>query len=307
MNPGRDRRFLVLVLAAVLGPAIGITGAIQAAFDVTNTRGDVIAQASTAGALTGTRAYAPYGTVSASTGVFSSALGYQGGWTSGSGLVDMSARWYDPATGAFTSHDPLNAGNPYAYASGDPITHNDPTGRLAGNTGGCGSQCLAGVDFSSVDGVIAGTGMAGTGEAAPVMPAPEVVAPEVVAPELPTVVPGSFGVSSAFQATAMALSQAEGASGASGYGGGPAVHAHPGRYAHPSPTAGAASSPSGSGAGSGTATSGTSTKTHGGVSTGTSATSTGSSRSMRPRRYRPCCNAWDAPAGEQAASATACS
>ena len=230
-------------------------------FDVTNTRGDLIAQASTTGAVTGTRAYAPYGTVSASTGVFSSALGYQGGWTSGSGLVDMSARWYDPATGAFTSHDPLNAGNPYAYASGDPVTHNDPTGLFDPGPGGCGSQCLAGIDFSSVDGVIAGNGVAGAGEAAPavpapevvprVMPAPEVVAPQVVAPELPTVVPGSFGVSSAFQATAMALSQAEGASGASGYGGGPAVHAHPGTYAHPGPTAGAGSSPSGSGAGSG--------------------------------------------------------
>lgn len=51
------------------------------------------------------------------------------------GLVDMGARQYDPVTGAFTSPDPVTQPaadpytSPYAYASDDPTTLTDPTGR----------------------------------------------------------------------------------------------------------------------------------------------------------------------------------
>jgi RHS repeat-associated protein len=49
-------------------------------------------------------------------------------------LTNIGARWYDPATGTFTSADPLlHATSPlqlngYSYAEGNPVTNSDPTG-----------------------------------------------------------------------------------------------------------------------------------------------------------------------------------
>ncbi len=47
-----------------------------------------------------------------------------------SGLYYLRARWYDPATGQFTSIDALVAitGQPYSYAGGDPVNGSDPLG-----------------------------------------------------------------------------------------------------------------------------------------------------------------------------------
>jgi RHS repeat-associated protein len=52
-----------------------------------------------------------------------------------SGLYDFSARWYDASTGGFLSVDPVIASladphshNAYAYARGNPMTFQDPTG-----------------------------------------------------------------------------------------------------------------------------------------------------------------------------------
>ena len=47
-----------------------------------------------------------------------------------SGLYYLRARWYDPATGQFTSVDALVAltSQPYSYAGGDPVNANDLTG-----------------------------------------------------------------------------------------------------------------------------------------------------------------------------------
>lgn len=81
-------------------------------------------------------------------------LGYQGDYTDpATGLVDMGARWYNPATGGFTSADalalapqgassaasaavdtalgdPLAGGGPgpYGYAANNPLTATDLTG-----------------------------------------------------------------------------------------------------------------------------------------------------------------------------------
>jgi len=57
-----------------------------------------------------------------------------------SGLVVLGARDYDPATGSFTSIDPvLEAGSPqqmggYVYAADNPVTQDDPTGQSSGCT-----------------------------------------------------------------------------------------------------------------------------------------------------------------------------
>ena len=85
-------------------------------------------------ALTTSVAYDPLGAVLSTSGT-QVALGYQSEYTSG-GKVDMAARWYNPATGQFTSKDTVannpvpnsaNA-NPFAYGDDDPMTAADPTG-----------------------------------------------------------------------------------------------------------------------------------------------------------------------------------
>jgi RHS repeat-associated protein len=67
------------------------------------------------------------------------AVGYQGQYTDpATGDTDMAARWYDPATGTFTSNDTLGSGSPlqatgsppYGYADGNPLTSEEPTGHM---------------------------------------------------------------------------------------------------------------------------------------------------------------------------------
>ncbi|HKT03689.1 MAG TPA: polymorphic toxin-type HINT domain-containing protein [Rugosimonospora sp.] len=82
--------------------------------------------------------YDPFGVPTRHTGA-ANRLGFQGEWTDPtSGLVDMGARWENPATGTFLSRDSINdnAGvggssaraNRYAYGGGDPIDMTDPSG-----------------------------------------------------------------------------------------------------------------------------------------------------------------------------------
>ena len=48
-------------------------------------------------------------------------------------LVNMEARWDDPASGRFTSQDPLGVGtNPYPYVNNDPMNLWDPSGMSPG-------------------------------------------------------------------------------------------------------------------------------------------------------------------------------
>ncbi|GHJ46769.1 hypothetical protein Cs7R123_41110 [Catellatospora sp. TT07R-123] len=63
--------------------------------------------------------------------------GFVGGTAEPAGLVHLGARLYDPATGRFTSDDPVTdvtdpqSLNGYAYADNSPLTLSDPTGRNA--------------------------------------------------------------------------------------------------------------------------------------------------------------------------------
>src|SRR6185437_16440934 len=65
------------------------------------------------------------------------ALGWKGLQPeTGTGLIYMRARWYDPALGRFISEDPAGlAGgiNPYVFAGDDPINKSDPTGLVQVN------------------------------------------------------------------------------------------------------------------------------------------------------------------------------
>jgi RHS repeat-associated protein len=121
--------------AMVAAGAVGGTGYST----LSDLHGDVTATFNPAAgttSLAGSAAYSPYGTVTATSGAMP-ALGYQGAYTDpATGLVDMGARWYDPATGSFATSDAITGspvpstldGNPYAYTSGDPLVQTDPTG-----------------------------------------------------------------------------------------------------------------------------------------------------------------------------------
>ncbi|MEU8848147.1 RHS repeat-associated core domain-containing protein [Streptomyces sp. NPDC048564] len=85
--------------------------------------------------VTGSTAYDPFGTETATTGT-TPAVGYQSGWTDPTtGDANMAARWYQPGTGSFTSRDtwlldpvPSSEANRYTYVGGDPLDATDPTG-----------------------------------------------------------------------------------------------------------------------------------------------------------------------------------
>lgn len=90
-----------------------------------------------------TYTFDPYGTPaltssSGGTGVSENPYLYGGGLQDrATGNLKYGARWYDPATGAWTQQDtrntpldPANA-NRYQYAASDPVNHADPTGQFS--------------------------------------------------------------------------------------------------------------------------------------------------------------------------------
>lgn len=94
------------------------------------------AEVNGAGAVSASFRYRAYGAISQSSGASSpSYLGYAGQLVDPSGLLNMRARWYDPATGRFTTHDPAG-GNPsspaslnaFDYANANPVLLSDPSG-----------------------------------------------------------------------------------------------------------------------------------------------------------------------------------
>jgi RHS repeat-associated protein len=98
---------------------------------LTDRQGSVRAITTTAGAVTATINYSPYGQTVSSTGTVTSPLGYDGQYTdTESGLIYLRARYYDPATGQFVTSDPLQpfTGEPYSYALANPLDVYDPTG-----------------------------------------------------------------------------------------------------------------------------------------------------------------------------------
>lgn len=101
---------------------------------VSNVHGDIVATIASE-FTTATTDYGPFGQATATSGA-SGRLGWQGSQTDpANGRIHANARTYDPTLGTFISADPqppaieTAAGtNLYAYAQGNPTSHNDPTG-----------------------------------------------------------------------------------------------------------------------------------------------------------------------------------
>lgn len=103
------------------------------AYPHTDALGTIHALTGPTGTVVGTSVYNTHGAKTSSTGTVTSPFGYAGEYfDTESGLINLRARYYDPATGTFLTRDPLvsQTRDPYGYASGDPIGKVDPTGML---------------------------------------------------------------------------------------------------------------------------------------------------------------------------------
>jgi RHS repeat-associated protein len=115
------------------------------------------------GEVTGTFSYGPFGSPSGATGSATTPLGFAGEYTDAeTGLQYLRARFYDPATGQFLTHDPAEelTRQPYAYASDDPVNSVDPSGEIA-----AAAACAATIEIPIVGEVTCGAAVV-TGAAA---------------------------------------------------------------------------------------------------------------------------------------------
>lgn len=143
-EPVHDGGSTAVARAADGSPLAVRAGSAAATSVLQNAHGDVVAGVNpSTGAVTDSRSYDPFGSVNGSTGSHPP-IGFQGGWTtgSGSGLVNARARWYDPATGGFISRDTLqppvdraSATNRYGYGGGNPTSYSDPSGHFLDSIG----------------------------------------------------------------------------------------------------------------------------------------------------------------------------
>jgi RHS repeat-associated protein len=141
---------------------VGAAGGGSGVLALTSAHGDVLGQFTGSGtAVSGSQAYDPWGKVTAATGTPQGLLGYQSAWSDpASGKDLMGARWYAPSAGDFTSADTVQvspnpdpvAGNPFAYASDEPLDVTDPSGHGCGWTNplGCVSAAVHKVASSPV-------------------------------------------------------------------------------------------------------------------------------------------------------------
>ncbi|HEX8967830.1 MAG TPA: RHS repeat-associated core domain-containing protein, partial [Chloroflexota bacterium] len=115
------------------GLALSVNGALS--YTLSDGLGSVSEAVATSGASAGsvsaTQLYAPYGAVRYQSGTLPGTRGYTGQRAdAATGLDDYGARYYDPLAGQFISADTTLAGglNRYAYVAGNPTTYIDPTG-----------------------------------------------------------------------------------------------------------------------------------------------------------------------------------
>jgi RHS repeat-associated protein len=123
------------------------------------------------GTIAGTTTYDAYGNKTGSTGTGTSALAYDGQYTSSdTGLIYLRARTYDPSTTQFMTADPIASVTraPYGYAAHNPTTFGDPTGFLSipllgSLAGGADTACGVTWEVPGLDAVTCGTAAVASG------------------------------------------------------------------------------------------------------------------------------------------------
>ncbi|MFG3291381.1 RHS repeat-associated core domain-containing protein [Streptomyces sp. NPDC048179] len=107
---------------------------------VQDVHGNVVASLDTTfGDVFASRAYDPFGKVTAQSNAATMTVGFQGSWTdSTTGRVSAESRWYDSGNGTFASADTVSAPvtgatstNDYLYGSANPTSRLDPDGHLS--------------------------------------------------------------------------------------------------------------------------------------------------------------------------------
>jgi RHS repeat-associated protein len=125
--------FMLMLLLAISS----LTHADKVTYYYTDPTGTVLAETDAQGNVTKSYDYRPYG--EQALGQPPDGFGYTGHVNDpDTGLVYMQARYYDPEMGRFLSVDPVSAYetedwrhfNRYAYAYNNPMTFNDPDGRM---------------------------------------------------------------------------------------------------------------------------------------------------------------------------------
>ncbi len=120
-------------------PGVGEWSAAQGwAYYLADGLGSVRQLADARGYVVQRYAYGPFGEPQAAEGSRTSRMRYTGEpWDGDVGLVYLRARWYDPATGRFTTRDPIpgyatlpQTQNPYIYAANNPVNLTDPSGKF---------------------------------------------------------------------------------------------------------------------------------------------------------------------------------
>jgi len=115
--------------------------------------GNTAALTNQAGAMVDRMAYSPYGTIRYRQAGFDTPFlygGFFGVMTDANGLVNMRARYYNPATLRFINSDPARDGlNWYAYASSNPIGRVDPSGLGSNKVLGALNSGLSYLGYSS--------------------------------------------------------------------------------------------------------------------------------------------------------------
>ncbi len=92
-----------------------------------------------------THNYDPYGNY-IGTAPTNGYFGFTGEQTDSNGQVYLRARYYNPSIGIFSSLDPFEVGNRYAYVNGNPVNFTDPSG-FQGDSPEPGSDAPAPVQF----------------------------------------------------------------------------------------------------------------------------------------------------------------
>lgn len=128
-----------LIFLALTSFALAATAAERTTYFIPDAQGSPVAAMDEQGNVIWRESYAPYGERRIKSPENNARPAYTGKpEDTGTGLVYLGARWYDPSTARFTGIDPqgFKVENPhsfgrYLYANNSPYVYTDPTGEVA--------------------------------------------------------------------------------------------------------------------------------------------------------------------------------